>query len=317
MQRSICLAVALLLVLNLSAFAQTVIATVHVGSQPMYLAVDQERDRVYVTNQADNTVSVINGKSHKVIATIPVGKTPNGIAVDPQTNTAYIANFRGSSISMIDLTTLKSTKISVGPSPAKIAVNSATKRIYVTLENLEGGLAVIDGASGKLLTTVHVPSYPLSVVVNPRNNRILVGDFLCGCGQITIVDGSTNKVRRTITVPGTTELDGIALDQDDHNIYVTDENSGFYVVNEGTGQLVGSVNNLSSPNEVSSIHKSMLAVEPDTGSNSAIFIDTSSMTIRAQVPVGNFPTGVAVDSRRGKVYVANRNDGTVSVISLN
>ena len=317
MQRSMYLAVAFLFVLSLPTFAQTVIATIPVGRQPVYLAVDPKHDRVYVTNQADNTVSIINGKSYKVMATIRVGKTPNGIAVDPQANKLYVANFRGSSISMIDLTTLKSKKIALGPSPAKIAVNSATNRIYVTLENRDGGLAVIDGASGKLLTIVDVPAYPLSLVVNPRNNRILVGDFLCGCGQITVVDGNTNRIRKTITVPGATELDGVALDQVNHYIYVTDESSGFYVVDEGTGQLVGSLNNLSFPNEVSSIRKSMLAVEPDTGSNSAIFIDTSSMTIRAQVPVGNFPTGVAVDSQRGKVYVANRNDGTVSVISLN
>jgi YVTN family beta-propeller protein len=50
-------------------------------------------DRVYVTQDADNTVSVINGRTNAVTATITGGDHPFAVAVNPLTNRAYVANF--------------------------------------------------------------------------------------------------------------------------------------------------------------------------------------------------------------------------------
>ena len=50
-----------------------------------------------MTNDNDDTVSVISGRTNTVTATVRVGitgtfATPSGVAVDPKTNTAYVAN---------------------------------------------------------------------------------------------------------------------------------------------------------------------------------------------------------------------------------
>jgi hypothetical protein len=44
-------------------------------------------------------------------------------------------------------------------------------------------------------------------------------------------------------------------------------------------------------------------------------IDTANNTVVATVPVGSFPNGVAITPNGAFVYVSNRNDTTVSVIS--
>src|SRR5438309_9413586 len=46
---------------------------------------------IYVTNQLDNTLSVIDGSNYKVVATVPVGASPAGVAVSPDGRYAYIA----------------------------------------------------------------------------------------------------------------------------------------------------------------------------------------------------------------------------------
>jgi YVTN family beta-propeller protein len=46
----------------------------------------------YVTNESDNTVSVIDTASNTVVATITVGTSPYGVAVTPDGKHVYVAN---------------------------------------------------------------------------------------------------------------------------------------------------------------------------------------------------------------------------------
>ena len=302
--------------LSPDAFSQRVIATVAVGRSPIYLAADETTNRIYVSNQSDDTVSVIDGATDRVLATVRVGHYPNGIAVNSKTNTIYVANLTSGSLSVINGTTLKASTLWLGSSPAKVAVNPSTNRVYVTLEAQNGSLDVIDGRRRKLIASIPLPPYPLSVAVDTGSNRIYVADFLCGCGQVTVVDGGTNRVANTIGVLGSTMLNGVALDSRDNLVYATDENSGFYLIDLTSGEVLGEVGGLSNPNEVTSIPGTTLVVEPDTGTNRAIFIDALSLAVKKRVQVGKFPTGVAVNRATKRVYVANRMSNTVSVIQL-
>ena len=54
----------------------------------------------YITNQYDNTVSVINTVTNTVTATIPVGNTPIGIAINPAGTRAFVANSVSGNVSV-------------------------------------------------------------------------------------------------------------------------------------------------------------------------------------------------------------------------
>src|SRR5690349_21509146 len=54
----------------------TVIATIPVGVLPYEVAANPRTNRVYVTNNNDATVSVLDGASNNVITTFPVGFDP-------------------------------------------------------------------------------------------------------------------------------------------------------------------------------------------------------------------------------------------------
>lgn len=298
------------------AFCQRVVSTIAVGYQPTYVAADRKTNRIYVSNQGDDTVSVIDGDSNTVLETVSVGQFPNGIAVNAETNTIYVANLRSGSLSIINGTTLTASTLRLGASPSKVAVNAVTDRVYVTLEDQSGFLDVINGATRKLVASIPVPPYPLSVAVDADSNQVFVADFLCGCGKVSVVDGATNEVTNTFELPGATLLGGVALDPGANRVYTTDENQGFYVVDRTTGTILGKFSDLKYPNEVATIPNTAYAVEPDTGSDRAVFIDASTFTVKKRVPVGKFPTGVAVNAATKRVYVANRQSNTISVIQL-
>jgi len=316
MRRRFCSIVVLLAFWLTPAFSQHVIANVAVGNRPMYLAVDAETNRIYVSNQSDDTVSVIDGVTNRVLHTIKVGHDPNGVAVNPRTNTIYVANLTGGSLSIVDGTKLTSSTLHLGFNPSKLAVNPSTDRVYVTIENEDGFLDVINGKQRKLIASIKLPPYPLSVAVDSDSNQVYVADFLCGCGRISVVDGATNRVSNTIRLPGASLVGGVALDQGHDRVYATDENNGFYIIDRVTGTILGRVSGLDSPNEVAWIPGTTFAVEPDSGSNRAVFVNTSTFGVKKRVPVGMFPTGVAVNAGTRRVYVANRDSNTVSVIQL-
>src|SRR5258708_39628325 len=58
--------------------------------------------RVYVTNELDNTLSVIEARTNKVIATVSAGTAPEGIAVSPRhSHRLYIADNGSGRVSVL------------------------------------------------------------------------------------------------------------------------------------------------------------------------------------------------------------------------
>src|SRR5438552_16415927 len=62
------------------ARAETVVATVNVGSNPFGVAYDSLKGEVFVANFGSNTVSVIEDSTNTVVATVSVGGGAAGVA---------------------------------------------------------------------------------------------------------------------------------------------------------------------------------------------------------------------------------------------
>jgi YVTN family beta-propeller protein len=62
---------------------------------------------LFVTNQDDSTVSVIDTKTLKSLAVIDVGDKPEGISTHPDGASVYVANWFDNNVSVIDAKTLK------------------------------------------------------------------------------------------------------------------------------------------------------------------------------------------------------------------
>ena len=58
--------------------------------------------KLYVANNGDNTISVIDGRTNQVINTIKVGNNPSGVSVNPNTNIIYVTNYDDNTVSVIN-----------------------------------------------------------------------------------------------------------------------------------------------------------------------------------------------------------------------
>lgn len=174
-----------------------------VGSGALNMAVDNTRNKVYVTNYnggAGNTVSVVNVVSNTVVS-VTVGGGPYGLAVNEITNRIYVANSLSNTVSVIDgSNNVVIATISVGTRPHYVAVNPNLNRIYVT-NYVSGSLSIIDGTINQVVATKTGLTNPEGVLANALNNRIYVADY--GADRVALYQDSASSPTPTPTSSST------------------------------------------------------------------------------------------------------------------
>ncbi len=167
------------------------VAEIRVGKEPWCVAIKQEghgggktKDaddddddaKVYVTNMASGTVSVIDADKKKVVKTIKVGTEPFGCALTPDGKRLYVANQSSDTVSVIRTSNDKVVKTikNVGPKPHAIAITADGEKVYVTQflaqvpandprpltqsegadDGREGRVTVIDRGTNEVIGTV-------------------------------------------------------------------------------------------------------------------------------------------------------------------
>src|SRR4051794_26609369 len=101
-------------------------------------------DTIYISNEQDNTVSVIDSTSLGAAATIPVGRRPRGIALDRNRNRLYIAVGDDDRIDVLDLKTQEVVEsLPCGEDPEFFALHPDGKRVFVANEN-DNLISVLD-----------------------------------------------------------------------------------------------------------------------------------------------------------------------------
>ncbi len=297
--------------------AQTVVATVTVGSLPTGVGVNPTTNKVYVVNQNSNNVSVIDGATDTVVgAPIPVGTQPYGVGVNPTNNKIYVANFSSNTVSVIDgaTDTVIGAPISVGVVPTCVGVNPANNKVYVA-NWASGTVSVIDGATDTVVgAPIPVGMEPYGVGVNPTNNKIYVANYISS--TVSVIDGATDTVIGTPISVGTQPY-SVGVNPTTNKVYVVNQSSKTVSVIDGaTDTVVGAPISVGwFPHGVGVNPKGNKVYVANQNSNNVSVIDGATDTvIGAPISVGTQPFGVGVNPKTNKVYVANWGSDTVSVI---
>ncbi len=303
--------------------------TVSVGSFPVNPAVDIATNTIYVPNNGDNTVSVIDGATCNSTDTsgcahthtIAVGSGPTALAIDQATNTIYVPNTNDNTVSVINGATCNGQVSSgcgqtpatiggVGNSPigpTAVAVDEASDTVYVTepVNDNFGTLAMINGATcngtnhagcGQIPATVAVGARPSALAVDESTDTIYVAN--ANDNTVSVIDGATCNGQVSSgcgQTPATIAVgdfpDGLAIDAATHTLYVENRRSNFPFV-------VGSV-----------------SLVDTTACNAAITSGCSQAP--PTVAVGGAPFGITIDPARNDVYVNSLADADVAVIDGN
>src|SRR5881409_83422 len=156
------------------ARAETIVATVPVGSVPEGVAYDSAKGEVFVTNLVDGTVSVISDSTNAIVATVPVGLAPIGAAYDPAKGEVFVANSGSTIVSVIsDSINAVVATVQVGSGPEGVAYDSAKGEVFVTNFG-SNTVSVISDSTNAVVATMPVQSGPIGVAYDSAKGEVFV-----------------------------------------------------------------------------------------------------------------------------------------------
>jgi YVTN family beta-propeller protein len=163
------------------------------------ITVNPKTNRIYVDDDNNLKVQVIDGYTNTIIAHLPMDQQQFlGLAVDTSTN-QIVAAIDGDLLAVINGTTNAITRIKVGNFSANVAVDSHTHRAYVTNETFAPStVGVVDLVTLKVLANVPTGNNPFGVAVDPRSDLVFVTNK--GDSTVAVVDGKTNAKTGSVTV---------------------------------------------------------------------------------------------------------------------
>jgi YVTN family beta-propeller protein len=268
-----------------TAQADSVDATITVGTTPYDVAINPSGTFAYVSNYGSDTVSKIDLATNTVAATIIVGDGPWGLAINPLGTFAYVSNDLNGTVSKIDLATnTVVTTITVEQWPWYVGINPAGTFAYVT------------NRSNNIVSKIDLATNAVTSFTIPNPSCVLNQGFPCDSNF------------------------GVAFNSDATFAYVSRPDKGTVAkINLNDNSVVNTITVGSSPRGLAINPSGTFAYVSNYASNNVSKIDLATNTVVATIPVGSFPYGVAINPSGTFAYVSNRGStgpGSVSKIDL-
>jgi uncharacterized repeat protein (TIGR01451 family) len=293
--------------------AALVVATIEGGQRPHGVAVDTLRNLIYVANHEGGDVSVIDGSLSQVTMTLPLGTSrgSNGIAIDPPRGRLYVANKSSDDLVAVPAAGGPTVSVPVGQQPDGVDVDPGSGIVYVANFG-SNTLSLVNGPTNTLLVTSTADGEPSMVVHHPLSHKVYVTNH--GAHTVGVYSGDSGELLKSIPVGGGPY--GIALDPVRDRLYTANrEGPSVTVLDTNSDTVIGHI-----PMECVPY---IVAANPSTGRFFPVCAETQqlhvfdgeTLTWLSWLPVGRGAgEGVAVNPVSNRIYVANSNDDTITVV---
>jgi PQQ-dependent catabolism-associated beta-propeller protein len=181
-------------------------------------------DTVFVSNEQDDTVSVVDGETLTLIGTIPVGRRPRGIAASPDGRQVYVALGDDDRFDVIDVASRKVVDtLPSGPDPERFAVSPDGGRLYIANED-DNVVTILDIATRKVVAEVAVGIEPEGMAVSPD-------------GKLVVCTSETTSMAHFVDAGGGELLDNVLIDTRPRDARFTPDGRQVWVSSELRGSL--------------------------------------------------------------------------------
>ncbi len=245
----------------------------------------------YVSNGADNTVTVLDLVYLRRDRTLPVGRQPTGLAVNPLRNEVYVANAGSDSLTVIDAETNTVVRtIGVHRTPYSVAVAPDGKRAYVANSG-SNTVSVLDLDRRREIAVAATGEAPGVVRVAPDNRSLVVSNRAAGSLSVYAIhpDDSDHPLTLRSSFSGCPGVTDISILPDSSKVFAA----------------------CSSAQRVMAV---WLAADPDSwrGRQDATLQHDQLLTF---LHVGKTPTHLAVKPDGGEIFSTNFDSDSISEIS--
>jgi len=262
----------------------------------------------YITRSHAAAVERLDLTTGRAVGTIPVGCVPSVVAFDATGTRAYVSIQFCERIAVIDATT--HAPIGALPVPAcpfPIVLARSGRILYFTTN--EDRLYALCLGTQRIVASLPLPATSHFLALHPTDTRLYVSTR--AAGTVMEVDTVRHRVTRTFELGGQTQ--GLAVSRDGMALYVANEHHGLDVVCLPTGQRTGPVNvggpaiGLTLSPDEREIYAALVS------SGAVAVLDRASLKVRATLPTGGRPRGMAFD-QTGRVLVIANEAGWVDIV---
>lgn len=155
-----------------------------------HLAVDLNRQRLFVAELGNDTVGVVDLKKRGVALTLAGLQEPQGIGYVASTDTLYVANASDGTVRLFQGAELSPAgRIELGDDADNVRVDEAAHEVWVGYGS--GALAVIDTASQRKIADVPLKAHPESFRLEASGQHVFVN--VPDAHEIAVVERSARK----------------------------------------------------------------------------------------------------------------------------
>ncbi len=182
------------------------ITTIPVGAGPQGIDGDESSGQIYVANNGDGTVSVIDADTDTVTKTINVGGKPWTVKVDSVNGIAYVSNFTLDVVHVIDAATnTEVDTIDVGNGPTGMEIDHNAGTLWVT-NFIDSTVSVVDLYTSPLAVTSLTPTTidlgagtsPIDISLNEYTGRLYTAN--ANGDTASVINRTTRQVVASIDV---------------------------------------------------------------------------------------------------------------------
>jgi YVTN family beta-propeller protein len=296
--------------------------TVDVRAYPT--AVWLGRDRAYVTNYDDGSVSVIDADStstscNTVVATLDVGRCwATGLVFSSDGSRAYAVDEADGGVAVIDTAAESPTRDTViaryelGEPPAALRLSPNGRWIY-TINHFDHAVYAMS-TNSKRVQPIPLPAYPYQITVSPNGLRLYASMEMDGSTYVIDTDPGSPTYHRRIA--------RLQLEHHAPEPAFTIAGGRAYVLNCATDSVSVIDTATNAVKNVAVGHRpSDVVVSPDgrrayvaSYLDDSLSIIGSADTVSATVAVGASPCRVAVSSDGTRAFVVNNGADSISVV---
>src|SRR6266566_536517 len=214
----------------------------NVGGRIDHFTFDAKRKRVIGAALGNNTVEVVDTFSGRDAHSITGAAAPQGLAYVSELNKLFVANGTDGKLRIYDGDSFKLLNtVDIGEDADNVRYDPAEKRVYVAYGgDEEGGIAVLDAASGKRLEdAAKLDAHPESFQI--ATSKPVIYANIATKAKVVLIDRNTHQVTDWPLKNGKSNYP-MALDEADHRIFVvTRRPAQLVVLDSDSGAMVASV----------------------------------------------------------------------------
>ena len=283
---------------------------------------DAMAGKIFVSNERDNTVTVLDSETLKTIKVIPTGRRPRGSVITPDFKEVVVCIGDDNRLDVIDAEKLEVVRRydASGPDPELLAIDGKGERIYVANED-DGLVTILDRATGKALAEVPVGVEPEGMGVSPDGTIVVNTSEQTSMAHI--IDTKTFEVISNILVDTRPRV--AEFTRDGKEVWVSAEVGGtvaiidaktFQITKKLSFAIPGIRPELVQPIGVRFTLDGSTAFVALGPSNRVAVVDVATHEIKDYILVGQRPWHIALKPDGTKLYVANGMTNDMTIIDV-